>query len=211
MSNEAYKVLKDTSLPRALFEVGETANGDKLYETEGRSYAEGDYVLAEDITPPLRERIENGELSHLVVEVDRDEALAALNEGEFGEFIPEHEVERQALQAAGHRVVSPEDAIKLGSVGAESAAAAQADALATGEDARPNIIGEGPEETFIPLDEAETKGLQTAAGVERSNVFVAKAKASSEPADEAKDEEGGDDEKSKPAPKPKPAKKAEKE
>lgn len=112
---EAYKVKQDVSLPRAvrpLYDDSVARQGMELYQTEGRSYKVGEYVLAEDITPPLRKMAEDGELDHLLEPVDHDEAAEWLHEqGRYGRvrtFVPEHATEAHALKLGGHEVVEPE-------------------------------------------------------------------------------------------------------
>jgi hypothetical protein len=109
---EAYKVKQDVSLPRAirpLYDDSVARQDMELYQTEGRSYKVGEYVLAEDITPPLRKMAEEGELDHLLEPVDYDEASEWLKEqGRYGRvrsFVPEHATEAHALKLGGHEVV----------------------------------------------------------------------------------------------------------
>lgn len=142
MANDAYKVKADVSLPRAIREVETLAGGEKVYETEGRSYAAGQYVFAEDITPPLREKIENGDLDHLLEPVSREEAEKGQVEtaqAEFGIFIPEHEAERVVLEEYGHQIVPRDQVLELKSAGADAAKEAQEEAKSDGADERPGI------------------------------------------------------------------------
>lgn len=111
---EAYKVKGEVSLPRAirpLYDDSVARSGVELYQTEGRSYRVGDYVLAKDITPPLRKRAEEGKLDHLLEPVDLDEANEWLNEqarnARVSTFTPEHATEAHALKLGGHDVVNP--------------------------------------------------------------------------------------------------------
>lgn len=168
----AFRTLRDTSFPRALFYIGETANEDPLYETVGVPYAAGSVVLEEDITPPLRERIDSGDFDTLLEEIDRKDALAEINVVERGTFTPEHSVEALALKSAGHRVLDRETVLELRSLGAEDAAAAQDAAKADGADERPNLPG--VPDSDLSADEAE--GIQVLpSGVMATNPFVEKA------------------------------------
>lgn len=139
MANDAYKVLQDTSLPKALYVVSDDEIAGKRYETEGRTYDAGSYVLAEDITPPLREAIENGSHDGILEPVSREEAEEALTVNERSTFAPEHSVEAQALAAYGHKLVDRDTVLELRSAGAEDAREAQEAAKADGADERPNL------------------------------------------------------------------------
>jgi hypothetical protein len=111
---EAYKVKQDVSLPRAireLYDDSQNRGGQVFYQTEGRSYSAGDYVLAEDITPPLRKKAEDGDLDHLLEPVDVEEAREVLDglrrSAHVGSFVAEHAVEAHAMELAGHEVEMP--------------------------------------------------------------------------------------------------------
>jgi hypothetical protein len=125
---EAYKVKKDISLTRAIREIGERVDGSKLYEQRGVNYPVGSFVLSKNISPPLRERVENGELDDFLEPADGDEAKAAISLGElgsyFGTYIPEHEVESYLLREYGHTTVPRDQVLELKSAGAEAAAEA---------------------------------------------------------------------------------------
>jgi len=103
-----YQVKVDVSLPRAIREVETLVNGEKLYETEGRNYAAGSFVNAADITPPLREKAENGELDHLLTAVDQPPA-----DTEPGAVIAEHEAEAQVFIEDGKKVLNKEEVLNL--------------------------------------------------------------------------------------------------
>lgn len=155
MANEAYRVKADVSLPRAIREVEELVNGQKLYETVGVSYNEGDVVLAEDITPPLREKAENGGLDHLLEPISRKEYDEA-KEGQADIYIPEHEAEREVLKDAGHQVLGRDQVIELASAGADDAKKAQEDAKGDGADERPNLkLPEVPSLAEVSRGDAE--------------------------------------------------------
>jgi hypothetical protein len=117
---DAYKVLADTSLAYPLRKAV-TIEGIEVEETQGRAYAAGDYVFADELSSRLRERAENGELDHLLEEADAKEAEEARRSVESGLHIPEHEVERYALLDAGHRIVEKDQVLALRSAGAEAA------------------------------------------------------------------------------------------
>jgi len=136
---DAYKLKADASLPQAIREADELVDGQKIYETIGRNYAAGDYVLASDITPPLRERAENGDLDHLLEAVSLEEAQENLNRVETRVEIPEHEAERVVLEDAGAQIVPREQVLDLKSAGAEAASANLEAAKSDGVDERPNL------------------------------------------------------------------------
>lgn len=170
---KAYRTLRDTSLPKALFYVGETANKDQLYETVGISYPAGSPVLEEDLSPPLRERVNNGELKTLLEEIKREDALTELNAVERGAFAPEHSVEALALANAGHRILDREQIIELRSLGSKDAAKAQKEAYKNDADARPNLPG--LPDSSLSTEEAVDNAVQvTPSGVVATNPFVKK-------------------------------------
>lgn len=138
MANEAYKVLADTSFSRPL-RTSETTEGVLIEETTGQAYAEGDYVLAEELNQRDRERAENGDLDHLLEAVSADEANEARQALVSGLHIPEHEVERYALLDAGHRVIEKDQVLELRSAGAEAAAEYQKESRDGPDDANPGI------------------------------------------------------------------------
>lgn len=196
--DKAYKVLQDTTIPRALYLLGETADGTKQYETEGISYDAGSYVLEEDITPFIRDEIPNGKYDHLLEEVDRDEALETLNAGAFSTFAPEHEVEHQALATYGHKIIPRDEVLKARSAGSDDAKKAQEAAKADGADERSGIgqfeggnllddeaeaaqlVGV-PDTQYVDAETAlETEAQLTPSGVMATNPFVAKAAAADE-------------------------------
>lgn len=176
MANDAYKVKADVSLPRAIREAGELVNGDKLYETEGRTYAAGEYVLAEDITPPLRKRAEEGELDHLLEPVSRKEALAG-QEAVSPVFVPEHEAERVVLEQGGATTVPRDQVIELraGAQFGDEAKEALEAAKEEGRDERPGLTaGEVPDlnsgENIVEkdkerVDEARLEGVEQPPGL----------------------------------------------
>lgn len=182
---DAYRVKADVSLPRAIREVEELVDGTKVYETVGVNYAEGQYVLAEEINPRDRERAENGELDHLLEPVDRDEAEKARaldsSQAQYQTFIAEHEAEAVVLREYGHEVVPREQVLELRSQGAEEAREALELAKEEGLDERPGLRGHDapplpevekgearnvPESTDSdPVDEEKTEGLEQPPGV----------------------------------------------
>jgi hypothetical protein len=149
MANEAYRVKVDTSLPRALRKVDELVDGQIIYETEGRTYDAGQVVLAEDITPPLREAAENGELDDILEQISRDEALAELGVQESRVVIPEHEAEAVVLEEGGATVVPRDQLLELKAAGSEGAKSALEAAKKDELDVRPNIA----DDTRPPLSE----------------------------------------------------------
>lgn len=191
--NEAYRVLQDTSLPRAVSQLEDDVRGNAQYQTEGRNYAAGSYVLAEDITPTLLEQIEDGSHDGILEPVSRDEALEALNAVEVGVFAPEHAVEHQALVAAGHRVLDRAGVLEARSLGSKDAAAAIKDQKEEVGDERPNLTFENTpdlandddpsssrikdaDDQYIDVETAVEAGVQvTPSGVVAQNPFAKKA------------------------------------
>lgn len=187
--NDAYKVLQDTSLPKALALISEDEIKGKLYETEGRSYDAGSYVLREDITPTFHDAIDNGEFDSVLEPVSRDEALEAMFADERSTFAPEHSVEAEALAAYGHRLVSRETVLELRSAGAEDARDAQEAAKADGADERAVTFESAPDPgsdepsgsevkdaEYVDAEAATEAEVQiTPSGVVATNPFVDKA------------------------------------
>lgn len=141
MANDAYRVLADTSIPKAAGRLEDGPNGEERYSNVGVAYDAGSVVLAEDISPLVRQRAENGDLDHLLEPISRDEALAHLAGANIdqGVFIPEHEAEEVILDAAGHRTVPKDQLLELKSAGADAARQGFEDATADDADARPNL------------------------------------------------------------------------
>lgn len=139
---EAYRVLADTAIPRALRLVSEDEIAGKQYETEGVSYAAGDVLLAEDITPPLREQAENGDLESLLEPISRseyDEAKNLAGDPQYGVFIPEHEAESVAMREYGHQTVPRDQVLELLSAGADAARETLEAGKEDGADERPAL------------------------------------------------------------------------
>ncbi len=147
--NEAYKVTQDVSLPRALFEIGQYADGTPIYETQGVAYDAGDYLMASDLTPRDRERAENGDLAGFLVPVDAEEANTALTAGQFSTHVAEHSVEHEAMLRYGHNVIPHDVAMRMNAEGAETAREAQEQAKLGGRDARATTFEftEGPSDS----------------------------------------------------------------
>lgn len=195
---DAYKALKDVSVPKALYEIGESVTGEKVYETEGRIYKAGEYVLADDIAPNIRERIESGDLDDLLEEADLDEAQAAIAAVAVGVFVPEHSVEHLALVEAGHKVVDRETAIELRSLGAEDYASQAEEAKADGAAERPGLsFEEAPtpgeedgtvgsrvkdaEDSYVDAETAAALGVEvTPSGVVAGNQYKTEAERAAE-------------------------------
>lgn len=192
MSDQAYKVLQDTSLPKALYLIREDEIQGKQYETEGRSYDAGSYVLRSDITPTLLESIDNGEFDAILEPVSLEEAQEALTLNERIIHAPEHSVEAEAMGRYGHKLIDRDTVTELRSAGSDDAAAAQAEAYEDGADERPGLTFEtapdpGSEEgvgsrvkgvDYVDAETAVEAGAQlTASGVMATNPFADKAKA----------------------------------
>jgi len=146
---EAYRVKADTTFPTAVRKVDELIDGQEVYETVGVPYAEGEFLLAEALTPRDRERAENGDLDHLLEPADKEEAEGALNPSEKGVFIAEHAAEAFILNEYGHEVVPKDQVLELKSAGADAAQEAQDAAKADGADERdlPGLPQEPVEDT----------------------------------------------------------------
>lgn len=189
----AYKILQDTSLPRAVARLEDDVNGNEQYQTEGRAYRAGEYVLAEDVTPPVRESIDNGDWDGIVESVSRDEAVEAINYQQVGVFAPEHAVEHQALVEAGHKVLDRQGVLEARSLGSDDAAAAIEAQKEEIGDERPNLTFEGhadlandddpasprikdADDSYVDVETAVEQGVQvTPSGVVAQNPFAAKA------------------------------------
>jgi len=182
MADKAYRVKADTSFPLVQHKAKDE-NGDMAEVTVGHAFAAGDYLLGDLLTERDAERAENGELDHLLEEVDVEEAVNALNALAVGTFIPEHEVERFALVDQGHRVVEKDQLLELRSAGEEAAKEAleasqeQADEntaalrehpafteVSSLVDDEPVLPKDGQGE--VPEEELETSASSSANGVE---------------------------------------------
>jgi hypothetical protein len=97
-----FKVLKDTSIPRAFRAVRDNSGTTYDYETEGVAYSAGEVVSSNNIDPRVVERFDDGDehLNSLLEEVDASalddyqEQVRAENELLRS---PEHSVEAYAL------------------------------------------------------------------------------------------------------------------
>jgi len=159
---DAYKVKQDVAIPRAIREADEFADGTVVYETVGHNYPAGSYVLAEEISPDVRERVENGELDHLLEEVDREEAeeyrASEAYAGQYGTFVPEHSAEDTILNEYGHETVPRDEVLELQSAGADEAREALEAAKEDDADARPNLSAPftpGPKDDEVAVPESD--------------------------------------------------------
>lgn len=124
----AYKVKQDVTIPRAV--ASEEHDGQTYYQNQSVNYGVGDYVLEEDISPPV---LEAGGLDDFLESVDRSEAENALRAGQgYGTFIAEHSAEAFILDQYGHTVVPREQVVELASAGVEAFATASEEAKADG-------------------------------------------------------------------------------
>ena len=176
--NVAYKVLADVSIPKALRVAGELVNGETVYETVGMTYDKGSYVLADDMTPPVRKRAQDGELDHLLAPVSMEEAMEA---GYDAPVVPEHEAERVVFEQAGKTVVPRDEVMKNLSEGAEDAKKAQNEAKKDGADARPGLTAEevpalNEGEVIVPRRrEADEKKDEKSSSSEKSSAKSGKS------------------------------------
>lgn len=199
---DAYRLLGDASFPKALRkDGGEDLEGNPTYLTEGRNYAEGSYVYADDLTQRDRDRADKGELDHLLEGASRDDADAYYELRDRGVFIPEHEAEEVILEQYGHEVVPRDQVLELKSAGSDAAAEAQEAALADGAGDRPGLsraefpslaeVSRGDADDNVPKDSnaVDEEKLDSALsssvrGVEQPpGVQVGNAKAEQEGAD----------------------------
>lgn len=162
---DAYKVIKDVSLHQPLRKADELVDGTQILEVVGRTYAAGEYVLTDELTPRDQERAEDGDLDEFLEPASADEAEEAREQarraGLYSTFTPEHEVERLALAEYGHEVTSREDVLAQMSSGAEDAKAAIEAGREDGADARPNITEQKTFEEVPSLVERSNEGTLT--------------------------------------------------
>lgn len=202
MSAEAYKITQDTSLPKALSLLYEDEIQGKVYATEGRTYNAGDYVLAEDVAPNVRDAIDDGQYDAVLESAsasDYEEWVRSLEQSLVR--VPEHAVEHLALVQDGKSVVDRQTAIELRSLGSDDAAKAQEAAKADGADERPNLTFEGTpdpgssddatvggrvkdaDDSYVDAEAAAEAEVQvTPSGVVATNPFVSAAEKEAEAA-----------------------------
>jgi len=165
MANEtAYKLKADASFPQAIRKADELADGTEVFETVGRNYVAGSYVLASEMTPRDRERAESGDLDHLLEEASVKEAeeYRASVDPQYGVFIPEHEAESVVLEEYGHQIVPRDQVIEMKSAGAEQAKENLEAAKAEGRDERPGITApEVPSLADISRGDASATDVDT--------------------------------------------------
>lgn len=153
---DAYKVKQDISLPRAVREVDELPDGTKVYETEGHNYGVGSYVLEEDISPDVLERLqESGKLDDFLESVGRDEAEAAMRaQAGYGTFVAQHSAEAFILDQYGHTVVPREQAVELAAAGSDAVSEAVEEAKQDDADKRnlPGLPEEEVDEEQVPAE-----------------------------------------------------------
>lgn len=142
---QAYKVIKDVSLPRQVsgVPVDVLPDGTEVYATEGRTYAEGDFVLSEELTNRDAERAKNGELDQFlepVSDADYEEVRAQIYAlRQYHSRVPEHEAEATIAEQYGHEVRSRQERMEANSAGAEAAKEALEAAKEDGNDERPGL------------------------------------------------------------------------
>ena len=177
MANEAYEVLQDTSLPRAIREIDELVDGKKIYETVGQNYPAGSVVLADEISPDIRESIEStDDYDHVLRPISRKDALEFRDQQQYGDqygtFVPEHEAEAEILDRYGHETVPRAHTLELNAAGADEAKKALEEAKKDDADARPNLTApptpdlaassaEGKAVVADPKDEDKARGRRS--------------------------------------------------
>ena len=146
----AYKIKQDTTLPRAV--SSEEHDGETTYQTESVTYAAGDYVLEENISPAF---LEAGDLDDFLESADRDEAEAALRAGAgYSTFVAEHSNEAFILDQYGHTVVPREQVVELAAAGVEPTNKAIEEAKSDDADQRdlPGLPEEEVDEDQVPAE-----------------------------------------------------------
>jgi hypothetical protein len=136
---KAYRVKHDVSFPRVISRGEEEGE----YATEGANYPAGSILHHNTMTPRDQRRAEEGDLDHLLEPLSDEDAsnyegYDGSQEPEVGVFIPEHEAEAHALEAAGHHVVPKSQVLELQARGQEHAARYQEAVKDAGMDRRPN-------------------------------------------------------------------------
>ena len=147
----AYKVKQDITIPRAV--ASEEHDGKTYYQNESVTYGAGDYVLEEDISPEVLERVEG--MDDFLESADRDEAENALRAGAgYATLVAEHSNEAFILDQYGHTVVPREQVVELAAAGAEASAKASEEAKADGADERnlPGLPEEEVPEEQVPAE-----------------------------------------------------------
>ena len=148
---DAYRLKADASFHQPL----NTDDEGNAIEVIGRTYNEGDFILASDMTKHAQERAESGELDHLLEAVSTEEAESG-QEAREPALIAEHEAERVVFGDAGKTVVPRDQVIELAAAGAEGAKAAQEAAKSEGVDERPAITAsEVPSLAAVEQGESE--------------------------------------------------------
>ena len=148
---DAYKVLRDTTFPKPL-RTAVTTEGVEITETLGVAYAAGEYLLEEDLTERDRERVENGDLEDFLEDASTDDYEAS-KRAEKGLFIPEHEVERYALLAEGHRIVEKDQLLDLRTAGSDAVASYMEESKDGPDDANPLVT---EQDSFVETPDITT-------------------------------------------------------
>lgn len=146
----AYRAKQDVTIPRAV--SSEEHDGKTTYQTQSVTYAAGDYVLEEDISPPV---LEADNLDDFLESADRDEAENALRgSADYGTFAAEHSNEAFILDQYGHTVVPREQVVALAAAGAEATAKAVEEATADDAAERdlPGVPEEEVDEDEVPAE-----------------------------------------------------------
>lgn len=169
MSSDIYKALKDVSIPKATAVLGEDVEGNTVYQTEGRTYGEGDPIFAKDITPPILKKIENGELDHILEPATEDD----FEDYALAPVAPEHELERLAFEEKGRETLTPEEIIEANTYRLDEDREAQEEAKESGADKRNLFLAKKAEEKEdAPSKKGKrpTKAKPTSAGAQTGQV-----------------------------------------
>lgn len=177
MANAAYKVTQDITIPRAVASE-ELADGTTVYQNESVNYGVGDYVLEENISPPVLEHVD--QLKDFLESVDRKEAENALRAGEgYGTFVAEHSAEAFILDQYGHTVVPREQVVELAAAGADAAKEAAEAAKEDDADKRdlPGLPEDEVDEDQVPAERPPGVALGEAAAQAKGGGGKAAARA----------------------------------
>jgi hypothetical protein len=134
-----YVAEQDVTAPRVIA-TGRDVDGNEFYETESVPYPEGAVIDDDQLTPELRERLEDGDderLSSLFRHVSESEADRLREEQAAGTAVPpEHEAEAEALAQDGRDVMTREEVVELNPNGDPPVVEEEAPDLSEGREAK---------------------------------------------------------------------------
>jgi hypothetical protein len=132
-----YVVLKDTSVPRVIAS-GTDAEGREYVEEESATYGTGTVLGDEDVSPSVRERLDDGDehLGSLLKHVSDSEAeKLRAEQAQSQPRIPEHEAEAEVLAQDGQDVLTRDEVTELNLNGDPEAAEEVEDDASEGREA----------------------------------------------------------------------------